>query len=212
MKNLFLLGALSALFFFSSCGEEELSNINGAQSSFGLVGNTIDVRAGQLGFSDEELYVTKLENGVSTLHCSGTNNNTQLMDLLKLVPADIFPGTMTITGNTIEAEVNAKITDKGFQAIYNDGSALTLVNYDAKVGDKFSATVGGITLENEVIEKSTDDDFFWGGMLIKVITVKYKNPTPGVSSIEHIYNHKFGLVSISIHFEDGTVKYIGVEC
>ena len=197
---------------FFSCNKDEFADIGGNQSPIGEVGNAIEWRAGQFGISETEMYVSKLENGVSTFVCSGTATNSTFIDLLKMVPTDRLPGTVNITGNTVEATVKAKITDEGVQVIFNDGSKLTLVDYGAKVGDKYSTKIDGVTLENEVVEKSSEDDFFWGGMYIKVITVRYKSHSPGISHVNHIYNHKFGLVSLAIHFEDGSVKYAGCEC
>jgi len=207
----FLLFAICLMPFFS-CKKGDTASIGGSQSEFGEVGNTIDWTVGQFGISGAEMYVSALENGVSTFTCSATASNSTYVDLLKLVPTDRFPGTVNITGNTVEATVNAKITDEGMQVIFNDGSKLTLVNYNAKVGDKYSATVGGVTLENEVVQKSTEDDYYWGGMLIKVITVKYNSHSPGINYVEHYYNHNFGLVGLAIYFEDGTVKYAGCAC
>lgn len=209
---------LSAVLFvicllpFLSCKKGDAGSIGGSQSEFGEVGNTIDWTVGQFGISGAQMYVSKLENGVSTFSCSGTASNSAYIDLLKLVPTDRFPGTVNISGNTVEATVNAKITTEGMQVIFNNGSKLTLVNYNAKVGDKYSATIDGVTLENEVVQKSTEDDYFWGGMLIKVITVRYNSHSPGINYVEHYYNHKWGLVGLAVYFEDGTVKYAGCAC
>lgn len=208
--NLIVLAAVLIVLF--SCNKDELDDIAGNQSPIGEVGNTIDFNAGQFGVSNTSMRVTKLESGVSTFQCSGTTTNSTYIDLLKMVPTERFPGTVTISGNTVTAEVNAKVTDEGAQVIFNDGTALTLVNYGAKVGDKYTATVGGTTLENEVVEKSTDDDYLWmGGMYLKVIKVKYTSHSPGINYVIAIYNHKFALVGLEIHFEDGSVKYAGAE-
>ena len=202
-----------SLVILQSCNLDSLGDeIGGKQSPIGEVGNTIDWTVSQFGLTDVEMVVTKLENGISTFKCSGTTENSVYIDMLKMVPTDRFPGTFTVIGNTVEATVDAKITDEGVQAIFEDGSKLTLVDYEAKVGDKFKTTIGGVTLENEIVEKSTEDDFYWAGILIKVIVVKYKSHAPGISYVEHIYNHKFGLVSVAIYFEDGTVKYAGAVC
>ena len=195
-----------------SCEKDDPGDIGGNHSPIGEVGNIIDWNVGQFGISNSSMRVTKLEDGVSTFQCSGTTTNSTYIDLLEMVPTERFPGTVTISGNTVTAEVNAKVTEEGAQVIFNDGTKLTLVNYGAKVGDKYSATVGGTTLENEVIEKSTDDDFLWmGGLYLKVIRVKYKSHSPGINYVIAIYNHKFGLVGLDVHFEDGTVKYAGSE-
>ena len=211
-KRFYLVWLAALLMLIVSCNKDELGDIGGDQSSIGEVGNIIDWNVGQFGISNSSMRVTKLEDGVSTFQCSGATTNSTYIDLLEMVPTERFPGTVSISGNTVTAEVNAKVTDEGAQVIFNDGTKLTLVNYGAKVGDKYSATVGGTTLENEVVEKSTDDDYLWmGGMYLKVIRVKYTSHSPGINYVIAIYNHKFGLVGLDVHFEDGTVKYAGCE-
>lgn len=206
---LFLALLLTSLF---SCQKDDAGDdIGGSQSPFGEVGNTIDFGPIQ-GISNTNVYVSKLENGVSTFSGSVTSTNSIYTDILSSVPAEIFPGSVSITGNKVEGEVNIKITNEGVQLVFNDGSKLTLVNYDAKVGDKYTAKCGGYTFENEVVEKSTEDDFYWGGMYIKVIKVKCKSVTPGISDYMLYYNHKFCLVGIDVIFEDGSKKLIGLEC
>lgn len=208
--NLSLYALLAA--FTISCSEDDFTDLGGSQSEIGEVGNTITWGPIQ-GIAGQQMKVTKLEDGVSTFTCSATTTNSNYAELLKnIFPAERFPGTVNITGNKFEATVNAKITDEGAQVIFNDGSKLTLVNYNSKVGDKYSTNIGGVKMENEVIEKSTEDDFYWEGMNIKVIKVRYKSNFPGVLHVDHIYNHKFGLVGLDVYFEDGTVKYIGCVC
>ena len=211
--TLFRLGLFPFLFaMLFSCTKEGSADLKGDQSAFGEVGNEIEWRVGQFGVTDTEMFVAKLEDGVSTLVCSATAADDYHVELLKMMPTDRFPGSFTITGNTVEADVRAKMTDKGMQAVFEDGTRLTLVEYDAKVGDKYTAKVGGVTLENEVMEVSTEDDYFWGGIMIKAITVRYYSHSPGILYVEHVYNHKFGLVGLAIYFEDGSVKYAGAEC
>lgn len=211
-KVLNLILSTVLLTFVFACSEDDFTDIGGSQSSIGEVGNSITWGPIQ-GVAVQKMTVTKLEAGVSTFSCSATTSNSNYTELLKSIfPAERFPGTVNITGNKFEATVNAKITDEGAQVIFNDGSKLTLVNYNSKVGDKYSANIGGVKLENEVIEKSTEDDFYWEGMNIKVIKVRYKSNFPGVLHVDHIYNHKFGLVGLDVYFEDGTVKYIGCVC
>ena len=213
MKNLIVIFLLMTFFFFSACKKDDLNgDIEGSQSPIGEIGNTITLRAGQFGISDTEIHVTKLENGVSTFVCSGVATDSDYLDLLKMIPSHHIPGTVTIDGNNVEMTINAKVTDEGGQVIFNDGSKFTLVNYNAKVGDKYTVEVGGSTLVNEVVSVSSEDDYFWGGMYIKVITIRSSSGMPGVSYVEHYYNHHFGLVGLAIYFEDGSIKYAGIEC
>jgi hypothetical protein len=212
-STLLKLGLFSIVFaMLFSCTKDNPDELNGDQSEFGEVGNQIEWTVGQFGITNADMVVSKLENGISTFECSVTTTEEFQIDLLKMMPINRFPGSFTIVGNTVEAEVKGKITDNGMQAVFEDGTTLTLVKYDAEIGDKYTAKVGGVTLENEVIEKSVEDDYFWGGLLIKVITVRYKSHSPGINYVDHVYNHKFGLVGLAVHFEDGSVKYAGVEC
>ncbi len=212
MKKTQMIPLLISMLFLISCNKDEMADLNGKQSQFGEVGNELLIRAGQVGITDADVYVSKLENGISTFTCSGSTSNSKYIELIKMIPSELFPGTIDITGKTVRATINVKITGNGSQLIFNDGSKLNIVKYDAKVGDKYTTKVGKYTLENEVVEKSTEDDYMWGGMYIKIIKVKSKSVIPGVSYVEHVYNHKFGFVGLSIHFEDGSVKYVGIEC
>lgn len=200
-----------ALVFLASCSKDS-GQIGGAQSEFGEVGNDIEWTSWQFGVEDTEMYVSELEDGISTFVCSGTATNDYHIELLKMMPTDRFPGTFEIIGNRVEATFKAKVTDEGLQAVFEDGATFTMVKYDAEVGDKFSVKRGGVTLENEVVEKSTEDDYYWNGIWIKVIIVRYDSHSPGILYVEHEYNHKFGLVGIAVYFEDGTVKYASAEC
>jgi hypothetical protein len=203
---------LSAIALGFSCTKDDPSELDGNQSAFGEVGNEIEWTVGQFGITDAVMYVSKLEDGISTFACSGSTTEGYYIDLLKMMPIDRFPGSFTISGNTIMADVKAKITDNGMQAVFEDGTTFTLVKYDAQVGDKYTAVTGGITLENEVIEKSSEDDYYWQGILIKVITVRYKSHTPGILYVDFVYNHKFGMVGMGVHFEDGSATYAGIKC
>lgn len=206
-----LLGALLMLGMLSCEKDDLISDIKGDQSPIGEVGNEIEFGTIS-GISSPQISVSSLENGISTFSCSASVTNSSYIDLLELVPNALIPGTVSVSENQVQADINIKVTDEGGQLVFNDGTKLTLINYDAKVGDKYTATVGNTKLENEVIEKSTEDDFLWGGMYIKVIKVKAKSTVPGISDVILIYNHKFGLVGADIHFEDGTTKYISVFC
>ncbi len=211
INTLFLISIF--LLSLVSCDDitSDKNDIGGTQSEFGEIGHEIDFGPIQ-GISSPEVYVSDLEDGVSTYTCSANVTNSTYIDLLELVPEALIPGSVSITGNTVEANINMKVTDKGAQLIFNSGEKLTLINYDAKVGDKYSVKVDGTTLANEVTEKSSEDDFYWGGMYIKVIKVKAKSTVPGISDVILIYNHKFGLVGADVYFEDGSVKYIGIFC
>ena len=50
------------------------------------------------------------------------------------------------------------------------------------------------------------DDFFWGGLFIKVIQVESTgHELPGVDKVEYYANHRFGMVSVVLKKENGSV-------
>ena len=44
----------------------------------------------------------------------------------------------------------------------------------------------------------------WGWLLIKTITVEQDSRIPGISKFEYRFNHKFGLVYVTVFAEDGS--------
>ncbi len=94
--------------------------------------------------------------------------------------------------------------------MYADGSCI-LVKYDAEVGDVYTAEHDGMTLKREVVAVSSEDDFYWNGMLIKTVNVKETGRNiPGLMSVDHVYNHRFGLVGVVVFFEDGSSQLVNV--
>ncbi len=114
-------------------------------------------------------------------------------------------GSINLKGKFINStEGVAYVNAKGEQSI--------LVKYDATVGDKWSyTTLGGKKLTREVISKSTEDDYFWGGMYIKVVEVEQNLPYPGFNKVVYSANHKFGLVGAVVTTEDGKTTYLSVR-
>ena len=111
-------------------------------------------------------------------------------------------GKVNISGHFINST-------EGVGYVNGKGETSILVKYDAKVGDKWSyTTLGGKKLNREVISKSTDDDYYWGGMYIKVIEVEQNLPYPGFTKVVYSANHKFGLVGAVVTLEDGSTSYL----
>ena len=99
-----------------------------------------------------------------------------------------------------------KMTDEGILDYNNkDHKPFVLVKYDGKVGDKYTLEKSdGTTIVREVVRKSSDDDFYWNGMIIKTIDVEQSSNIPGVENITYFCNHKFGVVAVRVNMEDGT--------
>jgi hypothetical protein len=179
------------------------ASIGGTQSPMGEVDNTFSVTNVE-GVSGSAARITELDNGISTIAFSCSVTNPAYLEM-----ADYIPGTV-ISGNTVTGGGKAKITDKGIMNVYDEGN-LILVEYSAKVGDKYTLKRGASTITREVTAKSTEDDYFWGWMMIKTITVEETGRgIPGVSKVVYETNHKFGLVGIKVYFEDGTTKNVGI--
>lgn len=193
MKNRFYLPLLVLIPFFSSCSE--FDTIRGDQSPMGEVGVTVSSYALEVnGVSNIAGEVVALEDGVSTYSGTATVTSENMRNILAN-----FPGT-EIDGDQVTInDLEFKQTDHGLEAV-NGLAKGTIVDYDSKAGDEYKTSDGVRT----VVSKSTDDDYFWGGMLIKVSEVE-ENPNKfGVKTIRYWANHRFGLVGIEFTFDDNT--------
>ncbi|MCP9768468.1 hypothetical protein EGI22_11135 [Lacihabitans sp. LS3-19] len=193
------------MFVFSSCGvidsikpEDKLS---GNQSPQGEVGNTFTL--GSIpGISNGNIKVSALENGISTIDASLTISDSKFLEIAKTIPK------LNWNGNTVTISKKYKFTDEGIQSVYDEGN-LTLVKYNDNVGKEYSLKVGSNTIKRKIEEKSTVDDYAWGFMDIKVIRVaETGRGIAGISKIEYILNHKFGVVGFKVYFEDGSEKEV----
>ncbi|MFH0762242.1 MAG: hypothetical protein V2A67_12135 [Bacteroidota bacterium] len=198
--NLILLVLCGIL--LASCGKEYGGqSISGTQSDIGLVGNTFDMSTVQ-GIINAKAEITELNDGISKIEYTCEITDSKMLAMAKYIPGATF------TGNKIVAGGQAKLTDKGIMNVYDEGN-LILVKYDDKVGDTYSLKRGANTITREITSKSTEDDYFWGWMMIKTMKIEETGRgIPGVSKIEYVTNHKFGLVGIKVEFEDGTSKSI----
>lgn len=195
------LAALAALPL--ACVEEGGSKLGGGQSPLGDVDTTFAVDAIP-GFSDFDVRIEELADGVSTLTVS-CNVTDQAM--LELAPQ--IPGT-EVSGSTVTGGGRVRLTSEGIANVYDEGE-LILIKYDAKVGDSWSVTRGGSTITRTVTAVSEADDYPWNGMLIKTAnTEEVGRNLPGVSKVEYRTNHRFGLVGISVTFDDGSSKSVNV--
>ncbi len=119
---------------------------------------------------------------------------------------DLIPVQLADNNGQIETEFKMKVTSEGIQDYFNkDNKAHTLVRYNCKVGDKYELTKSnGMTITRTVTAISTENDFDYGLMQIKTITIEQDSRIPGVKKIVFKANHKFGLVHVSFEMEDGT--------
>lgn len=170
------------------------------------VGNVVDVGTVTIGNNyydfKETIKVIKNDNGLTTFEVKGTiPNSPEIQSFINKIPVNIKDAN----GN-INTTFNMKITSEGIQDFFNkDGKQHTIVKYDANVGDTYKITKSdGKTITRTVTQKSTTDDYPYGFMNIKVITVEQDSRIPGVKKIVYKANHKFGLVNVQLVLEDGS--------
>ena len=211
MKNVFVylfFGAMVVVCF--SCTKDKKTtpyvpisggvSIAGTQSPMGSVGETLTFSSGSIvGVSSFTASVTAVTNGVSTYSGSAIVTNAAILNILSNIPE------MTIHGDTVSS-VNMKFrsTVNGIELCSGPTPGI-LAKYDSNVGDTYP--IGTTGKVRTVTAKTGLDDYYWGGMYIKVMQVEetpnYSKST-AVTKITYISNHKFGLVGIKVNFDDGT--------
>lgn len=180
-------------------------SIGGDPSPMGEVNNDFGVMVSSIpGVTNASAKVTARDGDVSTVTYSVKITDPTLLNMVKAMP-DVI-----VTGDNATVSRDYRITTNGFQSVYEEGN-LTIVDYDAKVGDKYSIKHDGKTITREVKSVSKTDDYAWGFMDIKVIKVEETGRNiPGLSKVEFVANHKWGMVGVVLHFEDGSQKTIGL--
>ena len=153
----------------------------------------------------EGIEITENNNGVVNIHIdTDLSSVPELSDVSDLVSA-VYPAFQDANGKLV-TDLKYKITSEGIQDFNNiDGKAHTLVKYDASVGDTYTLELSnGNKLVRKVIAKSSTDDFQWGFLLIKTVTVEQNALVPGIQKYIFRANHNFGLVNVEALMEDGS--------
>lgn len=161
------------------------------------------VTVGSTSFDPKSsVVVTKNDNGVVTLRVKA---NLPTSKYTSLIPASLKDAT-----GKLDFEAKYKNTSEGILDYTNkDGKPFTIVNYSSNIGDKYVLTKSdGTTITRTVTGKTEVDDFPYGMINIKTMTVSQDSRIPGVTKIEYKANHKFGLVQIKMYFDDGTSSTI----
>lgn len=206
MKN--TLSLLALLLIVASCDLLNSESKSKSSSSIGgstdipinTVGNTFQnyVSVGGKNYSGS-IKITEVKDGVSTVQFKAAVPTG--------IPAlqGIKPKYKDAQGNLV-CEGQFKMTDEGILDYNNkDHKPFVLVNYDAKVGDKYTLKKSdGTEIVREVVRVSSKDDYYWNGMIIKTVDVEQSSHIPGVQKIEYFTNHKFGVVAVRVYMEDGT--------
>lgn len=191
---------LYVIFFISialfSCKKEKTESIGGAQSAMGLVGATVSSSSSAVaGVSGITGTVKTLSDGVSSFNGSAVITNTTIKNILSSYAA------ATVTGNNVTiTDVKVKFTSEGIES-FGPLEPGIIAKFDAKVGDTYPCGSGKRTVK----AVSTTDDFYWGGMGIKVITVEETPNKLGVKKITYFSNHKWGLAAVEFTFDDNSV-------
>ncbi len=202
MKIKFLAFAVITAMFFASC-KDEIDEIGG---------NT-DLKTNEVGY----IYTPKATFAGATVgtgfKATVTENTGGVVEIKlegKVVDKFVSNFPSTYIGANGNVSISGKFINSTDGAAYVNakGEQSVLVKYDVKVGDKWSyTTLGGKKITREVKSVSKEDDYYWGGMYIKVIKIEQNLPYPGFKKAVYYANHKFGLVGTDITLEDGTVVY-----
>jgi hypothetical protein len=203
MKKTCLILAIALI--ITSCKKDntsiDSSTIGGSTNiPINTVGNTFSnsVVSGLTSYQGT-ITITKVTDGVSTIQFKAAiPSNIPILQGIKAKYKDA-------SGN-LQCEGKFKMTDAGILDYNNkDHKPFVLVKYDGKVGDKYILEKSdGTTIVREIVRKSTSDDYYWNGLLIKTIDVEQTSNIAGVKKITYFSNHKFGLVAVRVEMEDGT--------
>lgn len=182
---------------FSACQKGKTS-IGGSQSPIGEVGVVVEtIGTSAFGVTNALAEVVALENGVSEYSGSATVTNAAIRNILSNAPG------VTVSGNTVTVTgVKMKVTTEGIESVegFHPG---VIVDYNAKVGDTYP--MPGTGRSRQVVSRSSDDDYFWGWMMIKVIEVEEPTNSMGVARTTYWANHRWGMVGIEFELDDGTI-------
>lgn len=193
--------ALLAITLYSC--DDSTAELGGAQSEFGEVGVTATSYNLPQILQNCSAEITDLSGGVSVLTLTADFSQEDIEEIQEKIPS--YDGTLTF-------DAKYRITSEGVQSVYDDGTSFTLVKYDAKVGDKYTIKRDGQNLVREVTQRSTEDDYYWFGWMVKTITVvETGRAVPGLSETELIFNHRFGLLSYTMKYEDGSTESIPIK-
>lgn len=198
MKTKLFFSVLSVMLILPACNKDKLDTIGGLQSPMGEVGETVSSSSGAIsGVSSIAASVVSLENGVSSFTGSAVITNSTIKNILLNHPQTVVNGN-----NVTVSDIELKITTEGIESI-NGFEPGVIVKYDSEVGDSYTINGGG---KRTVTSKSTDNDYYWGGMNIKVMQIEENTNKFGVKKTIYWANHKFGLVGVEFTFDDNSTS------
>jgi hypothetical protein len=148
-------------------------------------------------------------NANSTIVVTNNNNGVLTLNVKATLPpnlASMVPASMKDATGKLSANIKVKNTSEGILDYSNkDGKPFVIANYSSAVGDQYTLQKSnGATITRTVTAKSTVDDFPYGMLMIKTMTVEQDSRIPGISKIIYKVNHKYSLVQIAFVMNDGT--------
>ena len=190
-----ILIALLAMACVVCC--EGFETITGEQSELGEVGTTLTGTFN--GASNINVSVVSLENGISTVEGTFTMTDPRYKKLI-----ESHPKFFDVDGDKVRVhDVKFKVTTNGIENVSGESNGI-IIKYDSKEGDSYSNG-------RKVTHVSTDNDFDWRGMKIKVIQVEgTTSKADGVKSVTYWGNHRFGIVAVETTFDDGSTDFASV--
>jgi len=199
MKSKFIVIALISFAIVTSCKKDDIDTLGGEQSPIGEVGVTFNSSGTVSGVSSISASVVSLERGVSSFSGTAVITNSNIKNILMNHPQT------SVNGNNVTiTDIEMKITSEGISSV-NGLEPGVIVKYDSEVGDSYTINGGG---KRTVVSKSTDNDYYWDGMLIKAMEIEENTNKFGVKKISYFANHRFGLVGIEFTFDDNsTAKF-----
>lgn len=198
--------ALSALGL--SCSSTEEANDLGGDPNVPIaqVGNVVSLGSVKVGSDTVDIgatmTITKNEGGLVTARV--TADPTKDPRIAKY--AALIDASAKKPDGTIDAEVKFRVTSEGVQDFFNkDRKPHTVVKYSANVGDTYKLTKSdGVVITRTVVAKSNEDDFPYGFMNIKTMTIEQDSRIPGIKKFVVRANHKFGIVHVTAVADDNS--------
>jgi hypothetical protein len=182
-----------------SVGGDTNLSMNAVNTSFNSY-----VKIGSNNFNaNSSMVVTNNDNGVLTIQVKAT---------LPANLAALLPSNLKDASGKMSTNLKIKNTSEGILDYFNaDGKPFVIANYSSNVGDTYTLTKSnGATITRKVTAKTEVDDFPYGMMLIKTMTVEQDSRIPGINKIIYKVNHKYSLVQIQFVMNDGSTITINL--
>jgi len=208
-KMIFMLKGFMLLSVFltvMSCKKDKFPTDLGGEVDIALteVGNKTDasVTIGDVTIPGTLEVINRTSDGIVTYHAIIDYSSLPEADILD----DLIDDQYQDGPGKVEADFRMKITSEGYMDFFAQEKPWLDFRYSDPVGTKYQITQSdGNVLTRTVVAKSTDDDFFWGGMLIKTITVEqeFLSNDPIAKKLTIRGNHRFGLVNANLELISG---------